>query len=135
MKTADLKIGLDDDEIAKIKTLIRELHEVIQEAQDVRAGLAYDLAVIKDKVDEVVAGHVERNLETLGVATKQAILKTEAAVNKRFDTIVSILLGEDPQSRRQGKPTLAKYAERVRERLEHVEEEIAAEREAEEESR
>jgi len=99
-----------------IRAATRELHELVQEAKDVRAGLAYDIAAIKGQVQAVIAEEVRRELGELGEATKQAIDKATAGVYARFDTITDILLGVDAESRRKGKPPLAKFAELVNER-------------------
>jgi biopolymer transport protein ExbB/TolQ len=99
------------DAVREGHTLLRDLKAATKEARDVLAAIDQH---IYDRVDETIDREVKEGLDRYQEALTEAIERADAAVNKRFDTLASILLGEDPKSRREGKPTLVELAEQRR---------------------
>lgn len=89
--------------------LLRDLRGATREARDVLATLDQR---IHDGVDTQISAEVSEGLEAYKGGLAAAIEKGEAKVLARFDELAAILMGDDPKSRRQGKPSLIELAER-----------------------
>jgi hypothetical protein len=112
------------DDLAAVKAAVRELHGLLQEAKEVKRQLHEEIddgvAAVSELVDMAVAVQLER----MGDSVEEAVREGTARVNKRFDTLADVLLGEDVKGRkRHGGLTLLEIAERVRDmRLASLEE-------------
>ena len=103
---------LDDlpRQLLELRDLIRQAHEVtsdlravLREAKAMRDSLP---AAAEKAVSERLQAEVESGLESFGKALDKAIDDGTQAVFRRFDGIEKLLLGEDPKSVRQGKPSI-----------------------------
>ena len=112
--------GLDELErtIARFEQARDDLDTKIREAhaatKDARAALR-DLAALIDRtlperagreIDQALAPKVKEALDTV----LDGMRGTEERINRRFDTIADILLGESRDQRRAGKPTIEELA-------------------------
>ncbi|MGH9905036.1 MAG: hypothetical protein ACRD8U_05550 [Pyrinomonadaceae bacterium] len=89
--------------ISQSRGLLREFRLIMQEAQAVKA----DLPKLTEKaVDEQIAKYIKEGLDEYAEVLEEAIDKATNAVYRRFDTLTSILLGEDKESRTRAQPTL-----------------------------
>jgi molybdopterin converting factor small subunit len=112
------------DDLAAVKAAVRELHELLQEAKEVKRQLHDEIEAGVVAVRELVDLAVEAQLARMAEATSEAVNEATARVNKRFDTLSDVLLGEDVKGRKKhGGLTLLDIAERVRDmRLASLEE-------------
>jgi hypothetical protein len=103
------------DDLAAVKAAVRELHELLQEAKDVKRQLHEEIEAGVAAVSELVDMAVAVQLERMGNSVEEAVREGTARVNKRFDTLADVLLGEDTKGRKKhGGLTLLEVAERVR---------------------
>lgn len=101
------------DALREGHALLRDLKAATREARDALAAVDQR---IHDRIDEKLDREVADGLARYQSALEAAIERADAAVYKRFDTLADILMGEDPKSRREGKPSLIELAEQ-RQRL------------------
>jgi hypothetical protein len=112
------------DDLAAVKAAVRELHGLLQEAKEVKRQLHDEIEAGVVAVRELVDMAVAVQLERMGDSIAEAVNEATARVNKRFDTLSDVLLGEDVKGRKKhGGLTLLDIAERVRDmRLASLEE-------------
>ena len=105
------------EEAADLRAAIREAHEAMQGLRDLirewralKAELeAASAQVFTDRMEAAVQEGLDSYAESIGKAIDDAT----AAVDRRFDTIASIMLGEDPATVRKGLPSIKDYAEQI----------------------
>jgi hypothetical protein len=102
------------DDLAAVKAAVRELHGLLQEAKEVKRQLHEEIeagvVACKELVDMAVAVQLDR----MGDSIAEAVNEATARVNKRFDTLGDVLLGEDARGRKKRGLTLLELAEGVR---------------------
>lgn len=102
------------EETEDLRSATRAAHEAIKDMR----GLIREMTVLRDEVKatsetvftERMSEQVATGLAAYNDAIAKAIEEATEAVDRRFDTIASVLLGEDGEARRKGKPTLAEMA-------------------------
>lgn len=106
-----------DEEHEALKQTVREAHEaikdlnrLIKEGKDVMEKI---LAASTFAVNEGMAKAIEAGLGGYQDALMVAIEDAEKGVYRRFDTLASILLGEDKVSKKRGLPSLVEYANQI----------------------
>jgi DNA-directed RNA polymerase subunit L len=103
------------EDLAAVKTAVRELHGLLKEAKEVKRQLHEEIEAGVVACKELVDMAVEAQLARMGEATTEAIKEATARVNKRFDTLGDVLLGEDAKAKKKhGGLTLLELAEGVR---------------------
>lgn len=91
--------------IHEARIVTRDLRAATKEAKDMLASVR---SAVNDRIDSEVTAGLERYAEALG----DAIAKATLAVDRRFQTLTDIMLGEDAKSRRLGEPTLRELLEK-----------------------
>lgn len=93
-----------------LENKIKELREVTAEAngvlKDIRVAKKEALAVIEDmreNIHEKIGVAVKDGLDDLGESIRKNIDTAQERIDRRFDKIGNILMGEDSQARREGK--------------------------------
>jgi len=108
--------GAKVDKVAELRAATREanevlkdLHRVVAEGKILVKGIdaAAEVAVLT-RMEPVV----KEGLQQYAGALKQAIEDATAAVDRRFDQLADIMLGEDKTARRRGKPSIPELIER-----------------------
>ena len=104
-------------QLTELRDLIRRAHEatsdlraVLREARAVRDSLP---AAAEKAVTEQLSAEVKAGLDSFQKALDRAVDDGTDAVFKRFDRIEKLLLGEDPQSVRAGKPSIPQMLETI----------------------
>ena len=104
-------------QLTELRDLIKQAHEatsdlraVLREARAVRDSLP---AAAEKAVTEQLSAEVKAGLDSFQKALDQAVDDGTDAVFKRFDRIEKLLLGEDPQSVRAGKPSIPQMLETI----------------------
>lgn len=107
-----------DEKIAALKELIREANGTLK---DIRAERAATEKLIRDfrentdaRLNEILQAVVTVGLQEFGESIDKAIEKATEKVDQRFNTIADLLLGESPEDRAAGKPSLETLARRVK---------------------
>lgn len=95
-----------------LRALIREAHEAIKGLKQAKRDIEATWKQVEDDVTKIIAQHVADGLKGYDTAMQSAIKTSEAAMNKRFDDLTDILLGED--ARAKGLP-MREFAERIAE--------------------
>jgi len=117
--------GARSQDVEKAQQVVDDLRAATREAREALADLAAEgkrLRALRDEVkgmaQQVFADRmteeIAATLETWNAKTQEFIKTAEVAIDNRFDTITSILLGE---GRREG-PTIAEMAQQVRDKME-----------------
>ncbi len=108
MSTPEKDAAMLKDLTRKAHEAVQELKGVIREARQVRKELTDACEVeIRTRLEPVVKLHIRE----LTAATDKAIEATSDAIDKRFDTIVDIMLGEDKHSQRRGRLSIVQMVE------------------------
>jgi len=94
------------DELAQLRAATRQLHEVIQEAKQVRKDIQDRVDSIGPALDRVISECVAESLNKYADTVLAAIEDATAMVYRRFETLADALLGEDRKSRKDGDATL-----------------------------
>ena len=104
-------------QLTELRDLIRRAHEatsdlraVLREARAVRDSLP---AAAEKAVTEQLSAEVNEGLRSFQSALDKAIDSGTDAVFKRFDGIEALLLGEDRESVRAGKPSIPQMLETI----------------------
>jgi hypothetical protein len=97
--------------IEAIKAAIREMHEVIQEAKEVRRQLLNAIGSIAPTIDSLITDEVVKGLEQYQEQLSKAIDAATERIDHRFDTLGNILLGNDSKSIKRGEPALPEIFE------------------------
>lgn len=109
-------------DLADLRAATREAHETIQSLRSVIKEGREVVALIEDAgrqtVEDRIDHQVAAGLARYGDSITTAIDNAQAAVDKRFDTLADILLGETKAERRKGE-TLTDLAQRAVDRREH----------------
>lgn len=99
-----------------LREATREAHEAIK---DLRFLIQQSQGVIVDihnaaqvGVDERITPILKSEIAKLGDATKSAMREAVEKVGEEFQRLEDILLGQDKQSKRQGKSTIPELIER-----------------------
>lgn len=95
--------------IHEARIVTKDLRSAIAEARTVQKELQGRIA---DIVDKELSEEVMKGLEHFNGSLKDAIEKSEASVQKRFDDLADILLGEDAKTKSQGKASISELARR-----------------------
>lgn len=95
--------------IHEARIVTRDLRTATREARDM-------LASVRAAVDDRLNAEVAAGLERYAASLSAAIEKATAAVDRRFEMLTDIMLGEDAKSRRLGLPSIA---ELLQERQDH----------------
>jgi hypothetical protein len=100
----------------ELRAAIREAHELTADLRAMLKEWRAEVAAVPDRVsalfDGLMANEVKSGLQRYEDSINNAIKTTEAAIDKRFQTIADILTGEDKASQRRGDPSLLEYARR-----------------------
>lgn len=108
-----LHISIDMEEtLEKIRTATREANEAAQNLRQAKKDVEAAFKQVEQEVTAIIAKHVADGLKGYDDALQDSIKKAEKAMNKRFDDLADILLGED--ARTKGWP-LREFAERIAE--------------------
>lgn len=107
------------EEAEELRAATREAHEAMKDMR----GLIREMATVEERLRETAATvFAERIEEQVAAGLAQysesistAIDNATEAVDRRFDTIASIMLGEDPATVRKGLPSIKDYAEQIAE--------------------
>lgn len=94
----------------RLRDLIAEAHGVLKDTKAERRALAeervrvrvralVDGETIADRIEESLRDHIRIGLEAYNAAVKDAIDETTVAVYRRFDTLASVMLGEDESTK------------------------------------
>ena len=104
-------------QLTELRDLIRQAHEatsdlraVLREARAVRDSLP---AAAEKAVSEQLGAEVNEGLRSFQTALHKAIDSGTDAVFRRFDGIEKLLLGEDPKSVREGRPSIPQVLETI----------------------
>lgn len=98
------KVGSELRElIREAHAAIKDLHRAINEAH---AAMADMPTHIRKHVDETIGEQVAAGLEGYKTSLNAAIDAAGARVDRRFDTLTALMLGEDPENRRRGRPSI-----------------------------
>lgn len=105
------------EEAEELRAATREAHEAMKDMR----GLIREMATVEERLRETAATvFAERIEEQVAAGLAQysesistAIDNATEAVDRRFDTIASIMLGEDPATVRKGLPSIKDYAEQI----------------------
>lgn len=84
----------------RIKDLLTEARGMMKDLRAERRSLE---EFIKNSIREKIELEVTTGLDEYKGTLERAIKLAEEAMFKRFDTIMEVLLGEDKESRREGK--------------------------------
>jgi chromosome segregation ATPase len=123
-KLAATREGLEET-VREAHQLNREMKQNIKDFRKIRDEIKEEIENFAISLDETLNQKVKEGLDKYSNAFDEAIALATKAVDKRFTTIVDILLGEDPKSKRVGKKPIAELVQ------EHVRgENILREREA-----
>lgn len=110
-RTERLHIDIDIDEtLKKMRQATREAHEAIQGLKQAKKDIEDVWKQIDHDITQVIAEHTAAGLKGYDAALHESIDKAQAAVDKRFDDITDILLGEDARCRGM---TLKEAAQRI----------------------
>lgn len=105
------------DEAEELRAATREAHEAMQGLRDVMRELRTLKGEVEEAAGRVFAERMEEQvaagLEHYHSRISQAIEDTTEAVDRRFQTIADILLGEEKSQKRKGMETIAELAEKV----------------------
>ena len=93
--------------IHEARVVTKDLRSAIAEARTVQRELQGQVAEI---VDKEISTEVAKGLDEYKESLTKAIEKAEASVQKRFDDLADILLGEDAKTKRQGKASIPELA-------------------------
>lgn len=89
--------------LAEFKTLMREARKMKDEVAQIAA----------DQFRGMIEEKVEEELEKFKKHTLDAIESSEEAINRRFDTLRDILLGEDSRSKREGRDSIPELIDQL----------------------
>lgn len=113
---AKAEIRINDEDVARLKEATREAHEVIKDLKravaDARETHRLLHACVQDALNAGIGEQVQQGLDEYKDSLNKAIDDATQAVYTRFDQIADILLGEDKQSKRAGKPSIPELVER-----------------------
>lgn len=94
-------------EFAALNDAIRKSHELLADMRAERKLMGQLLLDVRAEIKGGVAGlinaEVEKQINVLGVETEEAIRRTVKKVNTIFDNYISVCLGTDPQSVKEGR--------------------------------
>lgn len=114
-----------DEKIAQLKAATREANEAIKGLREAERDLKKVVATIEGMASKTVGALVEEaakaQIARLAAATDKAIDDTSEAIDKRFQQVADILLGEDKKSRRSGRPSIPELAEQRKRVLDEFE--------------
>lgn len=112
-RAADAQKAADD-----LRAATREAREALADLGAIEKRLRTLKAEVEEAAGTIFAermeAQVKASMEEWNERTQLAIAQTEVAIDARFDTITSILLGE---GKREG-PTIAEMAQQVRDKME-----------------
>jgi len=102
-------------EIEQLRESTREAHGVLKDLRTATVAaknLVHELtnAVVTEQLEAAVEAGLEEYKTTLATAIDSAT----KAIFDRFDKIAKLLMGEDKQSVRAGKPSIPELAERMK---------------------
>lgn len=103
---------------AALRDVVREAHGLLQDVKDERRALAAERAAVQQLLDgiqdraanavsDAMGEAIKAGLEGYDKALQYAIDKATARIDRRFDTLASIMLGEE-------KPSQESIADQVR---------------------
>lgn len=100
----------NDEEIAALKEATREAHRAIKDlkrcVEEAREAHRMLHACVEDALSAGIGEQVQKGLDDYKASLEAAIDGATQAVYGRFDQIADILMGEDKQSKRAGKPSI-----------------------------
>lgn len=109
-----------EEEIADLRAATREAHEAIKGLKEwikeARKVIPEIETTARKHVDEHLAPVVKSETEKLTAAIDRAIIEADERVNRRFDQLTDILLGEDKRAKRTGKRSIPDLAKETVER-------------------
>jgi uncharacterized protein (UPF0335 family) len=113
------RVEIDTGELRALAERLERVRDELKELLTESRGAAKDLkAEVKRAKEEVlklahetVENGVRREFAEFMLMLDQLIVEAQDRVNKRFDTLADILLGEDHSSRQAGKPSLIELAQ------------------------
>lgn len=121
----DRKLAQAAEVEQRLRDLIAEAHGALKDAKAERRALAEERAriqalvdgeTIADRIEESLRDHIREGLKSYDVALKEAINGGTAAAFDRFDTLASVMLGEDEPS----KETIAEHVRQWRAKRPHL---------------
>ena len=115
-----------EDDLLALKEATREAHEALQDLRAVVKEAKAIKGTLRDEAIEALANGV-RDIVAAGLGSYAkmitgAIDDAVDRVNKRFDTLADVLMGEDKRTRRRGEPSLLELAEAHRDANQQAEE-------------
>lgn len=94
------------DQIEQYIKAAQDLRQAIREAHEAIQDLGYfikEARAIRKQIPESVAGYLDKSakegVDALGEGMARAVKESEARIFKRFDTIASILTGEEDKAK------------------------------------
>lgn len=106
---AERLAGRLEEATAGARAALREVHGATKDllaAVKVARGALSELA--EDKMNAAVAAHMD-NLEAIMIKTQAEITDR---MDRKYDMLMAVLMGEDPSSRKRGKPTVPELIQR-----------------------
>jgi hypothetical protein len=105
-----------DEEVAALKEATREAHEAMKDLnmliQLAKATVKELNAAVSEALEEGIGKQVQEGLDAYKDSLGNAIDTATESIYKRFDMIADLLLGEDKQSKRAGKASIAELVEK-----------------------
>lgn len=105
-----------EQEMRKLERLLTDVRTAITEAHGVLSDIRTERRLVREEIAsgirKLLEAETEQQLTILRDATKRAITLAEERVNARFDLLAAILMGEDRESKREGKPSLPELVEK-----------------------
>lgn len=86
--------------------LKRELKDSIEVMRSIKKGIEADITEFKNTLNERMDDKCTELFDEYDELFNKQIELTTAAIDRRFQTIVDIMLGEDKKARKQGKKTM-----------------------------
>jgi vacuolar-type H+-ATPase subunit H len=98
--------------ISEANGMMKDLHAAIKEARGLHAEIRTDL---ETRFDDLAGQIVREGLEEYKSSLERAIEEATQGLYKKFDNIVNVLMAEDKDSKRQGRPTTLQVLARAKE--------------------
>lgn len=100
------------DALAEMRAVIREAHGVQKDLErTIKEAKALKGAKLNAEVENRINTVITEGARQIAISMKQTTDEATERVNRRFDLLAGILMGEDARTKREGKPSLLELAE------------------------
>ena len=85
--------------LQEIKEATREANQVLKDLKAERKVCEAWILEQQDAINNQIMKHIRRELERIGPAIEKAVRDARSRINRQFDELAAILMGEDKKQR------------------------------------